>query len=66
MSNEQPVYTVETSHGKKSFTTNALHTQFKNLEEFLKAHQQTISTIGIGVQIYSVYITHRGKTNRLG
>lgn len=66
MSNQQPVYTVETSNGKKSFTTDYLHTQFKNLEEFLKAHQHTIGAIGMGVQIYSVYITHHGKTNRLG
>lgn len=62
MSNEQTTYTVETSQGNKTFTTSRLHTMFNKIEDFLKAHE---NTIGLGVTIYNVYVTHRGAKQKL-
>lgn len=65
MSNDQPVYTVETSKGNHDFTTPQPHTLWGHIDQFLKAHDSLLKTITNGAIIYGVYMTHHGRRTKL-
>jgi len=62
-------YTVTTPQGDVSFQTNKHHSVFSSIEEFLRAHHETIATIlgvsRIALQGVSLYIHINGRKERV-
>jgi hypothetical protein len=62
---EKPVYTIETSKGNHSFTTDAPHSQYNSIDAWLKAHEPSIELLRTAAEIYGIYMTHHGKRSKL-
>ena len=62
-------YTVTTPHGDVHLTTQKHHLTFASVEEFLKAHQTTISNAldgaHVAVNVLGLYLQHGRRGNRI-
>jgi hypothetical protein len=57
---EKHVYSVETTKGNVDLTTKSHHSALASIEDFIKAHQATISTVtGVGSIVTAVYLHGR-------
>lgn len=62
-------YTIVTSHGDVHLTTHSHHDDHQSLEDWIKAHKETIDTAlkvaGFLVQVISVFVGHNRSGKKL-